>query len=127
MMSRRCWYCRVFDADDVEFPSSSLVTDPGHGVVRFTRTLLTPQPVPYVDARYLLPYLPDVVYFILLGLLSFAWFPASESKFKALRTVIFFGPNMVLGVTSSSMSRGSSVVVSAMDELEYSHRRHQLW
>ncbi|GMP93948.1 hypothetical protein CsSME_00043574 [Camellia sinensis var. sinensis] len=80
MTSWRCWYWRVSDADAVEFPSSSLATDPSYGVVRFPGTLLTPQPIPYVNAHYLPPYLPDVAHFSLLLPLSSAWFPVPRSK-----------------------------------------------
>ncbi|GMP53998.1 hypothetical protein CsSME_00019286 [Camellia sinensis var. sinensis] len=79
MMSRRCYYCRVSDADAVDYPSS-LTTCPGHDVVWSVGTLLTPEPILYVDVHYQLPYLLDVVHFALLGPSSSAWFPAPRSK-----------------------------------------------
>ncbi|GMP40205.1 hypothetical protein CsSME_00010749 [Camellia sinensis var. sinensis] len=79
MMSRRCYYYRVSDADVIDYPSS-LATGPSHDVVRSTGTLLTPEPALYVDVRYQLPYLPDVVHFALLGPSSSTWFPAPRSK-----------------------------------------------
>ncbi|GMP54324.1 hypothetical protein CsSME_00019529 [Camellia sinensis var. sinensis] len=82
MMSRSYCCYHVSNANAVYYPSSSLATGPDHDVVWSARTLLTLERVLYINVHYQPPYLPDVVFFALLGSSSSVWFPTPRLKVR---------------------------------------------